>query len=258
MTAANFSFVFVGIESTDAEVLGLTRKYHNLRSPLAESVDNMTRNGISLVASFVIGFDGEKKGAGDRICEFTEELNIPLVMLNLLQAMPGTSLWRRLQEEGRLLNGRASGDTTFDGEMNFIPSRPQREIIEEYDRATARLYEPTAFMKRSFQSILRMRPTRRALGIDDKNTVPAAAGKPDFKQKLTRILELKRLVRLIWRQGILPSHRWQFWRQLGAVLQKNPSRKVRYLHYCSLGESMFSYPRLVRKNPTGLSANTRQ
>jgi radical SAM superfamily enzyme YgiQ (UPF0313 family) len=246
MTAANFSFIFVGVESTDAEVLGMNRKYQNVRHPLAESLGNMNRNGLSVVASFVIGFDGEKQGAGDRVCDFVEELNIPLVMLNLLQALPNTSLWQRLQAEGRLLEENTCGDT-LSLKMNYIPTRPVDEIIEEYLRASRRLYEPRAFMNRALQGILEMRPTRRALGAESKREIGTSA-KLDGRQNLSKIAMFQRFMRLIWRQGIRAPYRWQFWRQLISVIQKNPSRKIRYLNYCSLGESMFAYRSLVRKN----------
>lgn len=257
MTAANFSFVFVGVESTDAATLGLSRKYHNLRSPLAESVANINKNGLSVVASFIIGFDGEEKGAGERICDFVEELNLPMVMINLLQALPQTSLWRRLQDEGRLLEESIVGDLSSRG-MNFIPTRPQEEIIEEYLQATERLYEPTAYLHRAFQAILHMRPTRRTLGIS-QNHGGVAYAKPDSNKKIIQQTEFQKfqgLMRIIWRQGVHPRYRGQFWRQLASVLQKNPSRKTRYLHYCALGESLFAYRHLVRANLAGLSSIT--
>ncbi len=247
MTAANFSFVFVGVESTDAKALGLSRKYHNLRNPLAESLENLNKTGLSVVASFIIGFDGEEKGAGERICDFVEEGNIPMVMVNLLQAVPQTSLWRRLQEEGRLLEGSTDSDIASRG-MNFIPTRAAGEIMEEYLQATERLYEPSAYLQRAFQAILHMRPTRRALGQDEKKGQTIPTTPLDLRQKVSRSKELVNLLRLIWRQGIRPPYRWQFWRQLMGVIQKNPSRKIRYLKYCGLGESMFAYRSLVRKN----------
>lgn len=245
MTAANFSFIFVGVESTDAASLSLSRKYHNLRNPLAESLKNINENGLSVVASFIIGFDGEEKGAGERICDFVEELNIPMVMLNLLQALPHTSLWQRLQKEGRLLEEETCGDTNS-LRMNYIPHRPEGEIVEEYLQATARLYEPTAYLRRAFQAILHMRPTRRALGIEQNPGVTPA--KPDSSQKIIKENWIQGLMRMIWRQGIRAPYRWQFWRQLGAVIHKNRSRKVRYLNYCGLGESLFAYRHLLRKN----------
>jgi len=245
MTTANFNHIFVGVESTDPEVLGLTRKYHNVRSPLAESLGNMNKNGLSVVASFVLGFDGEKRGAGERIYEFVEALHIPIVMVNLLQALPNTSLWRRLQKEGRLLEEETCGDTGS-LRMNYIPHRPEEEIREEFLRATERLYEPTAYLRRAYHYILNTRPTRRALGTDTPGE-QAAARPPDLGPKSGKIKELPILLRLIWRQGIRAPYRWQFWRQLVGVMQKNPSRKIRYLITCGLGEDMFAYHRRVRE-----------
>lgn len=249
MTAANFNHVFVGVESTDPEVLGLTRKYHNVRNPLAESLGNMNRNGLSVVASFVLGFDGEKKGAGERICKFVEELHIPMVMLNLLQVLPNTSLWQRLQNEGRLLEENTCGDT-LNWRLNYLPTRPEMEILEEYLQAAQHLYEPAAYLQRAFQAILNMRPTRRALASDQNRSITAAT--PDFKQS-RRIGEIAVLMRLVWRQGILCSCRWQFWRQLLKIWQENPSRKIRYLNSCALGENLFAYRRLVQKKLASIS-----
>lgn len=245
MTTANFSFIFVGVESTDAASLGLSRKYHNLRNPLAESLENINKSGLSVMASFIIGFDGEEAGAGERICDFVEELSIPLVMVNLLQAVPQTSLWRRLKEEGRLLEEKsAAGDISSRG-MNFIPTRPAGAIMEEYRQAIERLYEPSAYLRRAFQAILRMRPTRRALGQDvDKSPIAP----PDLRKKKNNYRALAALMKLIWRQGIRPPYRGQFWQQIMGVIRKNPSRKIRFLNCCALGESLFAYRRLVREN----------
>ncbi len=246
MTAANFGFVFVGVESTDAASLGLSRKYHNLRNPLAESLEAINKNGLSLVASFIIGFDGEETGAGERIRNFVEELHIPMVMVNLLQAIPNTSLWRRLQEEGRLLEGKGAAGDISSREINFIPTRPEAEILAEYRQAIERLYEPSAYLRRSLEVILHMRPTRRALGVEEKTE--GVAGPRDSTQKTIKQQWLGPLLRLIWRQGIRPSFRGQFWRQLLTVLQKNPSRKMRYLNHCALGETLFAFRRQVREN----------
>ena len=57
------------------------------------------------MAGFIIGFDGEKAHAGDRIVQFVEQTAIPMAMFSMLQALPSTALWNRLEKEGRLLNG---------------------------------------------------------------------------------------------------------------------------------------------------------
>ena len=88
LTEANFSNVFIGVESPDEEVLAGNRKYQNLKNPLGESLTNISNNGLGVVPSFIMGFDQETAGAGDRICAFVEQHNLPTVMLNLLQAPP--------------------------------------------------------------------------------------------------------------------------------------------------------------------------
>jgi radical SAM superfamily enzyme YgiQ (UPF0313 family) len=55
------------------------------------------------MAGFILGFDGEKTGAGQRIIDFVEATAIHKAMFGMLQALPNTALWKRLQAEGRLL-----------------------------------------------------------------------------------------------------------------------------------------------------------
>jgi radical SAM superfamily enzyme YgiQ (UPF0313 family) len=238
MTEANFSYVFLGVETPDTEILRRSHKYHNLRQPLAESVATINANGLSLVASLIIGFDHEKTGAGDRIYEFVEECNIPAVMLNLLEVLPNTRLWDRLEQEGRLLAGQTSGDF-FDLSLNYLPTRPREEILAEYVRALDRIYEPSGYLARAYRYYLNMRPTRRALVVKkgDKATVNSFCLRPypDYKGK-----ELLSLINLIWRQGIRPSYRRQFWRQLLGIYLNNPSRLKSYLVSCAMGENFFS------------------
>ena len=82
-------------------------------------------------------------------------------MVNLLQALPNTALWDRLQEENRLLDTGVSADMA-DMDFNFLPARPAAEITAEYIRAVDYLYEPSNYLARAYQDILAMRPTRAA------------------------------------------------------------------------------------------------
>ena len=162
LTAANFSTVFTGIESPDAEVLAQNRKFQNIKNPPGPSLNNICTNGLSVMISFMIGFDNEKKGVDERICDFVEENHIPFVVLNILQALPNTNLWDRLQKEGRLIEKRTSGDTQ-DYLLNFIPTRPVEEIVAEYTAAIDRLYDPSRYLERAYRYFLAMRPTRAFL-----------------------------------------------------------------------------------------------
>ena len=69
-------------------------------------MDRITANGIRVMAGFIIGFDGEKNGAGHRIVDFVTRTGIPAAMMGMLQALPKTALWARLEREGRLIQGK--------------------------------------------------------------------------------------------------------------------------------------------------------
>ncbi len=245
MTEANFSSVLLGVETPETDLLKQAGKYHNLQNPLAESLGNINAHGLSMLASFIIGFDGEKTGTGDRICEFVEECGIPIILLSLLQPLPNTRLWDRLSQEGRLLQGQTSGDF-YDLSFNYQPTRPREEILAEFVRVLDRLYDPSRYLARTYCYYLKMRPTRRALARQ-RGEKPAESHRPHnpepARAPLSKVILL--LIKLIWRQGIRPPNRWQFWRQLGGICRRNPSRLDVYLTCCAFGENLFPIRRAI-------------
>jgi hypothetical protein len=67
-------------------------------------------------------------------------------MVGLLQAMPGTKLYQRLDRQGRLL-GHTTGNNV-DGTTNFIP-RMNRETLRGATRSLMeRLYAPGPYYQR--------------------------------------------------------------------------------------------------------------
>jgi radical SAM superfamily enzyme YgiQ (UPF0313 family) len=235
LTAANFSNVFIGVESPDEAVLIGNRKYQNVKHPVGQSLTNINANGLAVIPSFIMGFDQETPGAGERICAFVEQHHLPLVMLNLLQALPNTALWDRLQQEGRLTGAAVTSDM-IDATLNFRPTRPLAEIMDEYIRTVDYLYEPSKYLARAYHNILAMRPTRSATGK------PPGRGPGNHQRRLRRRprrQDLTALLKLVWRQGIVADYRGQFWRQLVGVYRQNPSRLTKYLVKCGMGEDLF-------------------
>jgi radical SAM superfamily enzyme YgiQ (UPF0313 family) len=248
MTDANFSTVFVGVESPDEEILALNSKFQNIRNPLVESIGNITRNGLTVVGSFVIGFDGEKLGAGDRICSFVELSGIPMPMLNTLHVLPHTRLGERLENEGRMLK-EVTGGQMEGGRLNYIPTRPELEILAEFASSWEYLYEPSRFLARAYRYFLTMRPTRHALGQENGPGAPLTKSKekPNLRAYLSDTISF---FRLSWRHGVQARYRLQYWRQLLGIWRNNPSRLVKYLSVCVLGENMISLGETVRTRVT--------
>lgn len=246
MTEANFGDVFVGVETTEAAVLEFSSKYHNKVDCMAQWVHTIQANGLGVMASFIIGLDHEPPGIGEQICRFVEANDIPLVMLNVLQAPPGTRLWDRLAKAGRLRQQVKPG-TFPEQELNFRPTRPEAEILAEWRQAIAYLYEPGRYLARAFRFILTIRPTRRALS--KKEGRARAAITSSTRSLKLAFHDLFILMQLIWRQGVVAEFRRQFWRQLWGVYRLNPSRMKKYLGLCVRGEHFFSMRRRILQYP---------
>jgi radical SAM superfamily enzyme YgiQ (UPF0313 family) len=229
MMDCNFVSVFLGLETPDEDSLTLTKKFQNTRNSLSESVENITRAGLRVMAGFIIGFDDEKPGAGDRIVRFVEQTSVPTAFFSMLQALPDTALWHRLAKEGRLLaNQGGTGNQT--SLMNFIPTRPIEEIAREYIAAFWDLYDEKNYIDRVYRHCL-------------------IAGAPRCKRpfQLPTLKELRALATLVWRQGMKRKSRWKFWQRLFGILKHNPSRWKRYLMLCADNEHFLEYRQIVRQ-----------
>lgn len=231
MVRCNFGSVFLGIETPDEESLAFTQKFQNTRDSLSEAVYKITRSGLRVMAGFIIGFDGEKSGAGARIVKFVEQTSIPTALFSMLQALPDTALWHRLAKENRLRSKSANiNQTTL---MNFVPTRPLAEIASEYVEAFWELYEPSRFLDRAYRHY-------RILGEATYPKKGKGAKKP-FNWKV-----LRALLTICWRQGVLRNTRWQFWRNLWSMYKHNPGGISSYLSVCAQIEHFLEYRQIVR------------
>lgn len=228
MVECGFAAVFLGIETPDEDSLQLTKKFQNTRSSLTESVQTIIKAGLRPMAGFIIGFDGEKAGAGDRIVRFAELAGIPSTTFAMLQALPNTALWHRLSKEGRLRENK-DGNINQTTLMNFIPTRPLEDIAREYIEAFCALYEPEKYLERTYRCFLMM-------------------GAPSWKApfKLPEWVVVKALAIIIWRQGIKRSTRWKFWHHLFSIIKRNPGVAEHYLAACAHIEHFMEYRQIVR------------
>ncbi|MGC2519474.1 MAG: radical SAM protein, partial [Burkholderiales bacterium] len=137
--AANFNWVFVGIESADPETLKASRKMQNTRESPLVSVRKIYARGIDVLAGFIVGFDRDTEATFEAQHDFILESGIQAAMIGLLTALPRTPLYERLQREGRLRRDVAPGDNTKLG-TNVVPrSMSYEAMIEGYRRLYTRL-----------------------------------------------------------------------------------------------------------------------
>ena len=234
MGEAGFYAVFLGIETPDQDSLQVTRKLQNTRNPLVEACRKINEAGMLIYAGFILGFDGERSGAGDRIQAFIEQTSIPQPMVGILQALPNTALWERLKKEQRLIEGNSHPTGDQNTLMNFVPTRPTAEIAREYVEGFWTLYEPHNYLRRCLQQCLKIR------SLNQKQTMQIPLNKG-----------LRLVAQLIWHQGIRrPEIRGQFWHQLWIVLFTKPQVLNMYLGLCAAGEHFWEYRTLAKERIT--------
>ncbi|MEO0374695.1 MAG: radical SAM protein [Cyanobacteria bacterium P01_A01_bin.17] len=235
MGKAGFYAVFLGIETPDQDSLQATRKLQNTRNPLVEACQKINEAGLLIYAGFILGFDGERSGAGDRIQSFVEQTTIPQPMLGILQALPNTALWERLKKEQRLIEGNSHPTGDQNTLMNFIPTRPVPELAREYVEGFWQMYEPQNYLRRCLQQCLKIRY------------------RPSQKQTMQFPLNkgLHLFAQLVWHQGIRRAEiRGQFWHQLWVILFNKPQALNVYLGLCAAGEHFWEYRALARERIT--------
>ncbi|MFM7428121.1 MAG: B12-binding domain-containing radical SAM protein [Elainella sp.] len=239
MVQAGIRSVFMGIETPDVDSLMVANKAQNTRNSLIESCHKITRAGIQIMSGFILGFDGEKPGAGQRIVKFVEETNIPIAQLGMLTALHNTDMWERLKREGRLLEDWLTTQQSVDDKilspqkalMNFVPTRPVEEIASEFIEAFWALFEPMNFLKRTYRHYMMM----------DENRVCAPQKRTVSSQ------EFKSFLAVCWRQGVVRSTRLQFWWQLVSMALKKPKLFYEYTGVLLAGEHFFKFRHEVRQ-----------
>jgi radical SAM superfamily enzyme YgiQ (UPF0313 family) len=219
MVEAGFTSVFVGIETPSARALEQTRKFQNLRLDLSEAVDRITSAGLEVMGGFIVGFDcdGEDVFAMQR--EFLAHQPIPLAMVGMLTALPGTDLWRRLVAEGRLRE-RSNGDPF--SRPNFLPMMEERALLGGYAELMAWLYSPEAYYDRCEAYLDRVGPHPK-------------------KRQLPTRGDLGALLRTIWHVGIVGPRRRLFWRLMARAAWHGRGHLRQAVAHAVQGEHLIRY-----------------
>jgi radical SAM superfamily enzyme YgiQ (UPF0313 family) len=128
MREAYFKGIFVGIETPEADALKAMRKEHNVALPMLQAIETLNRYGLEVTAGIILGLDTDTPDTESRLDDFIEVSRIPLLTINLLQALPKTPLWDRLARAGRLLD-----DPALESNVRFL--RPYDEVVGLWRRA---------------------------------------------------------------------------------------------------------------------------
>jgi radical SAM superfamily enzyme YgiQ (UPF0313 family) len=204
MVEAGFGTVFIGIETPDEDSLTECSKNQNKGRDLVEDVKRIQRAGLQVQGGFIVGFDNDTPSIFQRQIDFIQKSGIVTAMVGLLQAPPGTRLYERLKQEGRLLS-RISGDNV-DGTMNFIPNMNLDTLREGYKNMLRYIYSPEHYYQRVKTFLREYKP-------------PKIKAPLDFEHILEYILAF---FRSIYHLGIVGKERVHYWKLLFWTLFRRP------------------------------------
>ena len=141
MREAQFVGLFVGIETPEADALKAMRKEQNVASPMMESIRTLNDYGLEVTSGIILGLDTDSEDTESRLKEFIDLSKIPMLTINLLQALPKTPLWDRLARDERL-------DHEPGRESNVRFLRPYDEVVATWRRCIAHANDPEQLFER--------------------------------------------------------------------------------------------------------------
>jgi radical SAM superfamily enzyme YgiQ (UPF0313 family) len=163
--------VLIGLESprkTSLDGVELNNNWKaRQRDHYAAAIQKIQSYGVTVNGCFILGLDGDTPEVFDEVFGFVRESGLYEVQVTFLTAFPGTPLYQRLKQEGRIIRDEAwELCTLFD--INFKPKNMTAEQLQSgFLNLVKRIYsaEETNERRRRFRSLLKTSPNfgRRAV-----------------------------------------------------------------------------------------------
>jgi radical SAM superfamily enzyme YgiQ (UPF0313 family) len=140
--------LFLGLESISQASMDGVRKGFNRVEDYAQVIERIHAHGIAVQAGIVFGFDQDTPEIFEETVRFLEETGAQNATFNILTPYPGTPLYRRLEEEGRIVT---RDWRRYNGRTNVV-FRPKRmsaeELLEGFRYANDRFYSLRSVARR--------------------------------------------------------------------------------------------------------------
>lgn len=198
---AGFRHIFIGIETPDETGLKESRKTQNLKRNQLQNIQRLHQAGFIISAGFIVGFDTDKPTIFNQQINFIQESGIPLPIVNILKAPPGTELFDRIKEEGRLSREFAFAE----GETNIVPKMDEKTLFDGFMYLIDNIYSP----KKSYERLIQFFTTYSH--PKDTPKVPEKYNLKDFRM----------IFRVIYKLGIKDKNRRYFWKLILWSLKNN-------------------------------------
>lgn len=149
MAASGCRALFIGFESVSRATLVACGKRQNDPAQYVDTVHQLHDHGIAVWASFVFGFDEDTPDVFEATVELARRTGVIMASFGVLTPYPGTRLFARLQQEGRLLEERWWLRQRRDGYPFFRPKHMTVEqLFEGWQNAWRWFYSSASILDR--------------------------------------------------------------------------------------------------------------
>ena len=150
--------VLIGFESLDpANLKDMNKAFNTMRGGFEKALANLRRHRVRVYGTFIFGYDRDTPESFHATVEFAKEHALYIAAFNHLTPFPGTPLYRRLQDEGRLLYENWWLDDRYS--YNLIPFQPRGMTPEMLQHncleARREFYSWRSIFQRSFDRVNR-------------------------------------------------------------------------------------------------------
>jgi len=168
MVQAGFTKAFIGIETPEELCLHECKKTQNSKRDLVACVKKIQTAGIEVSAGFIVGFDNDPASIFQQQIDFIQNTSIISAMVGLLNALPKTMLYKRLNAEGRIVAGFTGDNTNYS--INFKPIMDKEELMTGYQKILHGIYNSKSYYERIHSFLKRYNPplkVQRTLTFND-------------------------------------------------------------------------------------------
>jgi radical SAM superfamily enzyme YgiQ (UPF0313 family) len=169
---------------------------------MMEAIKTLNSYGLEVTSGIILGLDTDTPDTESRLKEFIDLSQIPILTINLLQALPRTPLWDRLKLADRLI----ADDAGLESNVRFL--RPHDDVVDMWRRCVMYAYNPDRLFARFAYQV----DATYAHRLD----VPAR-GKLTIRNMREAVVLAFNLV--LW-VGILSNYRRSFWRAAYHALKR--------------------------------------
>jgi radical SAM superfamily enzyme YgiQ (UPF0313 family) len=102
--ASGLRSLFIGFETLNSTNLREQHKYHNLNRDYTEAIRRLHNLGVMINGSFVYGMDDDDESVFERTVDWAVSQGIETATFHILTPYPGTPLYTRMAEQGRIFD----------------------------------------------------------------------------------------------------------------------------------------------------------